>query len=123
MQPWKVAGLCLASAALAALAAHRLAHRPARGPDTPLAAACRLHAAGHRFRLVPVIESNPETQVYLCQDRRARHELQRLRLAADAEGDWAGVVLVGTSGPGERAGPLVLFGDPELVAAYRRSLR
>ena len=70
-----------------------------------------------------MIEGNPDSQLYLCSDSRKRHELQRLRLAIDAEDDWTGTVYVGYSGPGTRVGSLVIFGDASLIRAYLRSLR
>jgi hypothetical protein len=87
--------------------------------------------------VVPMTDLGPEAGFYLCERPRPREQLQWLRRAAEQGERWRGVVFCEMAvhlgeieenewqrwgDYGMRAGPFVLFGDPDLLGRIRRAI-
>jgi hypothetical protein len=125
----------LVGAFLASLPALPLADRALHpAPEPPrdcgeLADLVRQHRPA--LHIVLVNENSPEHGVYLCASPPRRDRLLRLLRAREYAGRWNGVVFCERAGEGRemrvqdfgawgeyalRAGPLLYFGDPRLLA-------
>jgi hypothetical protein len=100
-------------------------------PQTPAELAALLRQYRPALHVITANAAGPENGIYVCDRPRLRDEVVGLLRRRDWAGRWGGVVLCEHIGPGReipareltewgehgmRAGPLLYFGDPRLLA-------
>ncbi len=99
----------------------------------------RLSQSTLSVHVVPVIENEPESGIYICKQRQTREQLFRLLRGSEVacKRKWQGVVycenigslyveehvLQGWGDHGMRIGPLLFFGDPALLDGIHEAIR
>jgi hypothetical protein len=130
---WIFVGLFVVLAAATPFATRSLS-RSVDPPRTLTALTELLSQEAPSLYVVPLREDYPEAGIYICVQSQPREQLMRLGRCSEFAGTWQGVVfcervgnfsvveeheIQGWSEHGMQVGPLLFFGDPNLLRRIR----
>ena len=127
---WVITGAFLVSLPVLPLTGRALRPTP-EPPATPAELAAVLRESRPTLYVIPANSSGPQNGIYVCERPRSHNEVLGLVRQREYAGRWQGVVycerigweneiagddLAAWGEHGMRAGPLLFFGDPRLLA-------